>query len=63
MAGRLPGVMTPVPLAKTPVNAALDPLGMEDGLAVKLVIFGTGFTVTVAVAVTGVPLEPVTVSV
>jgi hypothetical protein len=34
--------MTPVPFAKTPVRAALDPLVMEVGLAVKLVIEGGG---------------------
>ncbi len=63
VAGRLPGVMTPVPLAKTPVRAALDPFGMEVGLAVKLVIVGAGFTVMVAIAVTAVPLVGVTVKV
>ena len=63
VAVRLPGVMTPVPFAKTPVRVALDPFVMEAGLASKLVIVGAGFTVMVAVAVTAVPLEPVTVRV
>jgi hypothetical protein len=56
-------VITPVPFAKTPVRVALDPFVMEVGSAVKLVIVGAGFTVTVAVAVTAVPLAGVTVSV
>ena len=42
VAGRLPGVMTPVPFAKTPVKLALDPLVMDVGFAVKLVIEGGG---------------------
>ncbi len=42
VAGRLPGVMTPVPFAKTPVRDALDPTVMEVELAVKLVIEGGG---------------------
>ena len=37
VAGRLPGVMTPVPFAKTPVRVALPPL---KALAVKLLIEG-----------------------
>jgi hypothetical protein len=40
VAARLPGVITPVPFAKTPVRAALDPDAIEVGLAVKLVIEG-----------------------
>jgi hypothetical protein len=36
---------------------------MVAGVAVKLVIVGAGFTVTVAVAVTAAPLAGVTVSV
>src|ERR1700679_2189441 len=40
VAARLPGVITPVPFAKTPVRAALDPAAMEVGFAVKLVIEG-----------------------
>ena len=63
VAARLPGVMTPVPLAKTPVRVALDPGVMVVGLAVKLVIVGAEFTVRVAAAVTAVPLAGVTVSV
>jgi hypothetical protein len=42
VAGRLPGVMTPVPFAKTPVRVALDPFVMEVGFAVKLLIEGGG---------------------
>jgi len=42
VAGRLPGVMTPVPFAKTPVRVELDPVGMVAGLAVKLVMEGGG---------------------
>ena len=60
---RLPGVMTPVPFAKTPVRVALDPVVMVVGIATKLVIVGAGFTVMVAVAVTAVPLVGVTVRV
>ena len=63
LAVRLPGVMTPVPFAKTPVRVALDPAATKVGLAVKLVIVGAGFTVIMAVAVTAVPLVEVTVSV
>lgn len=42
LAGRSPGVMTPVPFAKMPVRVALDPSVMEVGFAVKLVIEGDG---------------------
>ena len=42
VAGRLPGVMTPVPFAKMPVRAADDPSVMEVRFAVKLVIDGDG---------------------
>ena len=60
----MPGVMTPVPFAKTPVRVVLDPVVMFAALAPKLVIEAVEFTVTVAVAVAGlVPLAPVTVSV
>jgi len=38
----LPGLMTPVPFTKTPVNVALAPDVMVAGLAVKLVMEGTG---------------------
>lgn len=38
----MPGVMTPVPFAKTPVRVALDPFVMEVELAVKLVIEASG---------------------
>jgi hypothetical protein len=63
VAARLPGVITPVPLAKTPVRVALCPAVMVVGLATKLVIDGAGFTVMVAVDVTAVPLAGVTVRV
>ena len=55
VAGRLPGVIMPVPSEKTPVKLELVPGAMVPGLAVKLVIVGAGFTVTVAVWVTAVP--------
>ncbi len=42
VAGRLPGVMTPVPFAKTPVKIALVPIVTEALFAVKLVIDGGG---------------------
>jgi hypothetical protein len=42
VAGRFPGVMTPVPFAKTPVKAAVDPSIIEARFAVKLVIEGGG---------------------
>ena len=40
LAARLPGVMTPVPLEKTPVRLDVDPAVIEEGLAVKLEIDG-----------------------
>ncbi len=51
----MPGMITPVPLAKMAVRLELVPDVMVDGLAVKLAIAGAGFTVTVAVCVTVVP--------
>ena len=63
VAVRQPGVMTPVPFAKTPVRVALDPVVMVLGIAMKLVIVGAGFTVMVAAAVTAVPFVGVTVRV
>lgn len=63
VAGRLPGVITPVPLAKTAVRLELPPTVIVAGLATKLVIVGAGTTVTVTVWVTAAPLEPVTVMV
>ena len=42
VAGRLPGVTTPAPFAKTPVRVALDPSVMEAGFTVKLLIEGRG---------------------
>jgi hypothetical protein len=39
---RLPGVMTPVPLAKIPVRLVLPPAVIVSGSAVKLVIVATG---------------------
>ena len=62
--GRLPGVIVPVPLAKTPVRLVEPPAVMLAGLAVKLVMVGgAGVTVTVTVCVIGVPVVGVTVSV
>jgi len=63
VAGRLPGVITPEPLAKTAVRLELPPAVMVTGVAAKLVIVGAGTTVTVAVRLTVAPLEPVTVMV
>ena len=63
VAGRLPGVITPVPLAKTAVRLELPPTVIVAGLATKLVIAGAGTTITVTVWVTAAPLEPVTVMV
>jgi hypothetical protein len=57
-------VITPVPFVNTAVRLELPPEEMEVGLAVKLVMVGTGSTVTVVAAVAGVvPLAPVTVNV
>jgi hypothetical protein len=42
VAERSPGVITAVPLMKTPIRAELDPPGIEVGLAVKLEIEGGG---------------------
>jgi hypothetical protein len=47
VAGRLPGVMTPVPPEKTPVRLALAPAVIDAGVAVKLVIEGAGPVVVV----------------
>ena len=47
VAGRLPGVMTPVPFTNTPVRVALDPTVIEAEFAVKLVIEGGGGCVCV----------------
>ena len=63
VAGRLPGVITPVPFAKTPVRLVLAPAVIVAGLAVKLVIVGAGITVIVAVCVTNAPARFVTVRV
>lgn len=60
---RLLGETTPVPPVKTAVRFALAPALMVAGLAVKLVITGTGVTVTVAVLVIAAPSGGVTVSV
>lgn len=61
--GMLPGVMTPVPLAKAPVRLALPPGPTVVGLATKLVIVGAGSTVTLTIAVAAVPTGGVTVRV
>ena len=62
--GRFPGVMTPVPLAKTPVKLAVAPAAIDTGFATKLAIVGAAaFTVTVTVCEALTPAELVTVSV
>ena len=58
LAGRLPGVMTPVPFAKTPVRAAVDPSVMEVRFAVKLVIEGGGSGVWVLEGPVPQPVKP-----
>ena len=64
VAGRFPGVITPVPLAKTPVRLAELPAVIDAGLAVKLVMVGgAGVTVTMTVCVIAVPVAGVTVRV
>ena len=60
---RLPGVITPLPCAKTPVKIVLWPALMVEGLATKLEIVGAGSTVTVRFCVTAVPVAGVTVRV
>ena len=61
---RLPGLITPVPFAKTAVKLELPPTVIVAGLAAKLEIVGAGFTVTVVVWVTAAPTAGgVTVSV
>jgi len=50
VAGRLPGVITPVPLSKTPVRLASPPAFTAVGLAVKLVMAGTEGEVRVGFA-------------
>ena len=59
----MPGVITPVPLAKTAVRLELPPAVIVAEFATKLVIVGAGTTVTVTVWVIGVPAEFVTVRV
>jgi hypothetical protein len=64
VSARSPGVMTPVPLAKTPVREAVPPAVIDVGLAMKLVMAGAaGFTVITAAWVTVTPAALVTVSV
>jgi hypothetical protein len=63
VAGRFPGVITPVPLLKIAVRSELPPEEIEVGFAKKLVIVGTGSTVTIVVCVTALPEVGVTVSV
>lgn len=59
----LPGVITPVPFAKTAVRLALPPGPTVVGLATKLVIVGAGSTITLVIAVIAVPTGGVTVRV
>ena len=63
VAARFPGVMMPVPPAKTPVRFALPPRVIVAGLAVKLVMAGASTTVTVVVVDAVALPAPVTVSV
>jgi fructose 1,6-bisphosphatase len=64
IAGRFPGVITPVPFAKIPVRFEVPPAVIDVGFAIKLVIVGTiEVTVTVAVCAVVTPAELVTVSV
>ena len=60
--GILPGVISPVPPAKTAVRLELLPEVIPSGLAAKLVITEP-VTVTVTVCVTAVPVVGVTVRV
>ena len=61
-AGRLPGVITPVPLANPPVRLAVPPAAIDAGLAAKLAIVGAvALTVTVAVCAVVPPEAFVTV--
>jgi hypothetical protein len=62
VAGRFPGVITPVPLAKAPVRLAVPPAVTVVGVAAKLAIVGAaGFTVTVAACSATLPEAFVTV--
>ena len=65
VAGRLPGVIMPVPLAKIPVRLLEPPDEMDAGLATKLVIVGatgtTGSAVTVVACWVVAPAAFVTV--
>jgi hypothetical protein len=63
LTGELPPVITPVPPEKVGVRLDDPPDVIVDGLAVKLVMTGAGFTVTIAVDVIAVPVVGVTVSV
>jgi len=63
VAARLPGVITPVPFAKTAVRSELAPAAIVVGFATKLAIVGAGTTVTVTVRVIAVPTGGVTVRV
>jgi len=64
VAGRLPGVIMPVPPENVAVRFEDWPALMVEGLATKLEMVGvTGFTVTVTVCVTAVPVAGVTVRV
>jgi hypothetical protein len=41
VAGKLPGLITPVPAEKTPVSVAVAPAVIDVGVAVKLVMVGS----------------------
>ena len=59
----LPGEIEPVPPVNTAVRLELAPEEIEVGLAAKLLITGTGSTVTIVVCVIGLPEAGVTVNV
>jgi hypothetical protein len=62
--GRLPGVITPVPLTKSANRLELEPAPICAGVATKLVIAGAvALYVTVVIMVTAVPMGFVTVRV
>ena len=63
VAGRLPGVITPVPLLKTGVSVVEAPTAMAEAAAVREVATGAATTVTVAVVVAVAPKAFVTVRV
>ena len=59
----MPGVIMPVPPLKTAVRLVLDPASIVAAPALKLLMVGTGSTVTVDICEVTSPPELVTVSV